>query len=200
MNTAFPPHRIHSSIRITPTDAAALLYAYLENATTDLSLHPNAILSENGPITPYTGSDTGLVLHNLRRLEAGLRGEHIELDLDFSGNATSQQDVPMVNGIDHHQNGANTDLTNGVGQEEEEAEESGWQSIAEFEQEQSDVEGDLGDRGDHVVNGNIEGGEVQPRTVVRGDLDKEARKKAKKERHKKLKREMEEKKRKEDSP
>ena len=199
MNTAFPPHRVHSSFRIPPTEALGLLSNYLENAATDPSLHPNAILSENGPITPSSGSDTGLVIHNLRRLQAGLKGEHIDFELgDVEGTAL-QEDVPMVNGVDYqHHDGTNGDMMNGTGQEEEE--ESGWQSIAEFEREQEVVEGDLGDRGRHVVDDNEEGGEVQPRTVVRGDFDKEARKQAKKERHKKIKRELEEKRKKEGNP
>ncbi|KAL9633191.1 MAG: hypothetical protein Q9164_004843, partial [Protoblastenia rupestris] len=68
--TAFPPTVQHTSTRILPSSAQTLLSTFLHNTTTDASLHPNALLTENGPITP---SSTGLVLHNLTRLEAGLK-------------------------------------------------------------------------------------------------------------------------------
>ena len=189
-------HRIRLYAHRFSTVPHPFIHPYRSLRRPRASLHPNAPLTENGPVTPSAGSDTGLVLHNLNRLEAGLRGQHIEADLDVDGQDMLQKDVPMVNGIDHHPNGTNTDLANGDVEEDE----SGWQSIGEFEREQEEVEGDLGERGDDVLDRDVEGGEIQVRTIVRGDLDKEARKKAKKERHKALRRELEDQRRKESSP
>ena len=78
----FPPHRHHTSQRIVPSKALSLLSDYLAAASTDASLHPNALLTEAGPITPASGThEMGLVLHNLKRVEAGLKGERLAADL-----------------------------------------------------------------------------------------------------------------------
>ena len=76
ISNAYPPHVHHSTECITPAGALSLLSAYLTAATKDASLHPSALLTENGPTTPSSGTqNTGLVFHNLKRVEAGLRGE-----------------------------------------------------------------------------------------------------------------------------
>ena len=183
MTTAYPPHRLHSSTQVSPSRALFLLSAYLEATATDPSLHPNALLTENGPITPSSGSSTGLVLHTLKRVEAGLRGEHLAADLAFEkfggdglpdlmpGNA--ENPVATVDGsqMEHH-NGAV---------------EGEWQDKEEFEREHELGEGDIGDR-DNAVEGGFEeeGGKVpMVKTISTKSMkEKEERKKAKKERTK----------------
>ena len=73
MATPFPPHQIHSTTQLSQSQARELISDYLQRSKTDLFLHPNALLTENGPITPSGGSNAGLVLHNLKRLKYGMR-------------------------------------------------------------------------------------------------------------------------------
>ncbi len=58
---------------VPPAEALARLQAYLAAAETQPWLHPHALLTESGaqPSDSVTG---GLTLHNLRRVEAALRG------------------------------------------------------------------------------------------------------------------------------
>ena len=186
MTTAYPPHRFHSSTQVSPSRALFLLSTYLEATATDPSLHPNALLTENGPITPSSGSSTGLVLHTLKRVEAGLRGEHLAADLTFeklgedgvpdltTGNAENPGATVGGSQMEHH---------NGVVEGE-------WQDKEEFEREQELVEGDIGDR-DNAVEGGFEeeGGKVPmvKTTSTKSMKEREERKKAKKERKKQLK-------------
>lgn len=185
MTTAYPPYRLHSSTQVSPSRAHFLLSAYLEATATDASLHPNALLTENGPITPSSGSSTGLVLHTLKRVEAGLRGEHLAADLTFEkfgGNGLPE----LVPG-----NAGNAVVTaDGSQMEHQNGEvEGGWQDKEEFEREQELVEGDIGDR-DNAVEGGFEeeGGKVpMVKTIPTKRLkEKEERKKAKKERRKQM--------------
>ena len=186
MTTAYPPHRFHSSTQVSPSRALLLLSAYLEATATDASLHPNALFTENGPITPSSGSSTGLVLHTLKRVEAGLRGEHLAADLAFEkfdgdalpepifGNAGNP--VPTVEGSQMKQH------TGAV--------EGEWQDKEEFEREQELVEGDIGDRANAVEGGfEEEGGKVPMVKAIstKSLKEKEERKNAKHERKKQLK-------------
>ena len=131
-DTSFPPHRIHSTARLSQSDALSLLSSYLSRAETDPSLHPNAILSESGPTVPYTGaSSTGLVLHNLKRLEAGLDGRHIAADLGEDG---------------HLAQGA-TALHRAEAQQSRNADggmDLDWQTMSEFERDERDVDEGMG--------------------------------------------------------
>ena len=183
MTTAYPPHRLHSSTQVSPSHALSLLSAYLEATATDPSLHPNALLTENGPITPSSGSSTGLVLHTLKRVEAGLRGEHLAADLKFEklgGDGLPElmpgkAEQPLATVA-----GSQIEQPNG-------ALESEWQDKEEFEREQEVVGGDIGDR-DNAIEGGFEeeGGKVpMVKTVSTKSMkEKEERKKAKKEKRK----------------
>ncbi|KAL6716463.1 hypothetical protein ACLMJK_006030 [Lecanora helva] len=181
MTNCYPPIRHHSTKRISTSDALSLLSAYLDSASTDPSLHPNALLTENGPITPSAGPNTGLVLHNLRRVEAGLKGEHLGADLTFEkyggeglpglkdGNTVPGATEVPIGGVSD--GGRDT--------------ESGWQDKEEFEREQDVVEGEIGKR-DNAING--EDYNSIPKVKSGGDnINKDARKQAKKERRKKEK-------------
>ena len=116
--------------------------AYLHATTTDPSLHPNALLTENGPIMPSSGSTTGLVLHNLKRVEAGLRGEHLAADLTFEKFGGEGLPGLMPNG------GVMGSGKDAVGGAKEGSlnlgKEGGWQDKEEFEREQEVVQGSLG--------------------------------------------------------
>lgn len=80
--TALPPTIIHSIRQSIPQSAAHdFLSAYLERATTDPALQPNAIVSEHGPVSRTTTAAPNLILHNLKRIQAGLAGEVLGRDL-----------------------------------------------------------------------------------------------------------------------
>ena len=186
MTTAYPPHRLHSSTQVSPPRALLLISAYLEATATDASLHPNALLTENGPITPSSGSSTGLVLHTLKRVEAGLRGEQLAADLTFEkfdGDGLPE----LILGNPEHP------VATVDGNQKEQytgAMEGEWQDKEEFEREQEPVEGDIGDR-DNVLEGGFEkkGGKVPMVKAIstKSPKEKEERKKAKQEKKKQLK-------------
>ena len=183
---AYPPHYLHSSSPVSQETALSLLSSYLKATTTDASLHPNALLTETGPISATSGSNTGLVLHNLRRVEAGLRGEHLGADLALVQFA--QPGLPDADtGMEVNVNGPGTtraiDLENqgpepGMGQQ-------GWQDKSEFEREQEDTVEDIGERTQAVALSSGEDEDV-PRVKRTGTTgDRAARKQKKKERRKK---------------
>ncbi|MCJ1351547.1 MAG: hypothetical protein MMC33_001531 [Icmadophila ericetorum] len=197
---SFPPTRAHTSKPVAPSEALSLLQAYLLASASDPSLHPNALLTEEGPISATAGSETGLVLHNLRRVEAGLRGEHLEADLSLEKfGATSSTQKLSGRGIASPGTArALEDVPEGTFVDENMGEQ-GWQSKEDFEREQelveSDGEGQLAvresRRTDNVpkvvgtgTKGNSKG--------MDGPLSKEDRKKAKKEKRMGEKRDREE--------
>ena len=186
MTTAYPPIHHHSTTRISPSAALSLLSTYLEATETDPSLHPNAILTENGPFTPASGTSIGLILHNLKRVEAGLKGEHLDADLTFEDGGEGLPDSTVG---ENAVAGSNDALTGGQGkrngQMQGQSWEGEWQDKEEFEREQDIMNGEIGRR-DNAIDGDYEGmGNHIPKvktTISSGD--KEARKKAKKDKRK----------------
>lgn len=192
MTTAYPPAVHHTSTHITPSQTLSLLSAYLEATATDPSLHPSAHLTEHGPVAPASGSNTGIVLHNLRRVEAGLRGENLGEDLTFRKYGGDGLPDLMANGVaqdvgeygswgsSYKEQGAATGM------------EGEWQDKAEFERQQEVVQGEIGKRDNAVDGGFDDEGGIVPRVKATWDSgDKEAKKKAKKERRKRLQAESE---------
>lgn len=180
MTTAYPPASHHSSVHISTSEALSLLSAYLEATNTDPSLHPNAHLTEHGPVAPSSGPNTGLVLHNLRRVEAGLRGENLGEDLTLQKYGGEGLPELMPNGVVKDTSDYITGDSSPKEQGDEEME-GEWQDKAEFERQQEVVQGDIGKRNNAVVGSfEEEGGFVPQVKTTWGSGDKEARKKAKK--------------------
>lgn len=176
---AYPPHHHHSTERLTSSRALALLTSYLEATSTEAWLHPNALLTPNGPTTPATGAQNmGLVLHNLKRVEAGLRGEQLGADLSFDkyGGHGLPELMPTadafhdstINGV-----GGVPVSSNGGGEE--------WQDKTEFEREQEVVQGEIGER-DNAVDQGRDARSEPTVEATRTTADKEKRKKRKKQR------------------
>ena len=191
---AHPPHRHHSTERITPSHALSLLSSYLAAASTDPSLHPNALLTEGGPTTPASGAQNiGLVLHNLKRVEAGLSGQQLGADLtlekyggeglpDLMFTENCFQDLlPEVSG---------QPLGDGNGAGE------GWQDKMEFERQQEVVQGEMGER-DNAGGQGRDALRVPRVEATKTTADKEDRKKRKKRRRQQERREEEAKKQRE---
>ncbi|KAE9366169.1 hypothetical protein N431DRAFT_419270 [Stipitochalara longipes BDJ] len=152
--SAFPPHRTIPSIPIPQEIALKFLSNYLEATKASPYLLPNARLEPSGPTAGSSASS--VTLHNLRRVEAGLRGEWLAPILDLE-----EGNVTVADGMD--------DGTNKGQDVNKEGEVEGWMDLDEYQREQS-----------------IEGGELRGRlqgvAEVSKPLDKQARKKEKKER------------------
>lgn len=164
--SAFPPVRSLQSIPISTDEALQRLQSYLEATKSNPFLLPNATLQVDGP-KAQSESTSSLVIHNLKRVEAGLRGEwlapSLELETDGVGGFRS---FP---------------ITDNWGAEED-ATEEGWQDLDEYQREQS--------TGAYEVSPTETGTKEQGKEAVpvhAKTLDKEARKREKKKRMKKLK-------------
>lgn len=198
--SAFPPHRAIPSVPISPDIALKFLSSYLEATKTSPHLLPNARLESSGPTAGSSASS--VTIHNLKRVEAGLRGEWLAPTLDLE-----EGKVTVAEGMD--------DGTNKGQDVNEEAEGEGWMDLDEYQREQSIEGGEIGERlpgvaelGDSDFDGpeveendkNEEGAVNPPKAKkikvkhnvtpakVTKPIDKEARKREKKERLKRERR------------
>ncbi|CAK3847088.1 Hypothetical predicted protein [Lecanosticta acicola] len=75
----FPPCRVHGTKPLTAAEAQPLLATYLAKSTKKPCLHPDAWLRAEGVRHGFKGGPSGgFVMHHLRRIEAGLRGESLQ--------------------------------------------------------------------------------------------------------------------------
>lgn len=193
--TSLPPTRHHSTRPVSPTTALALLSTYIANAAEDPSLQPNALLTERGPISSSSGSSTGLTIHNLKRVEAGLKGEHLGADLNFAkfggeGLPDLQMGGREGGEWDGEVNGSLTVGDGGEVDEERKAGQDGWQDMQAYEREQEITEGEVGAR-----HSGVQDAGAVPRVKESTSVhDKEDRKRKKTERRRKGRRDLNEKK------
>ncbi|KAG9196533.1 hypothetical protein G6011_01654 [Alternaria panax] len=183
-----PPRRHISSAPVSLSDASSILEKYLSNSETYPHLHPDATITPEGVTFNAQGGAMGNpIMHHLRRVAAGMRGEYREperaLDLE-----EDQQDVT-------------TDITVSGGKGKTGKKAAGadddWQDLASYQAAQGDIEvGEIGDRTNVVQEGGEEPqvqstkdkdkkkrkNEAEEQAPVDGQIDKEARKRAKKER------------------
>jgi len=76
--TSFPPHTtLHPPLPLSPTTTLTHIQSYLDLSLTSPHLHPDCNFDENGPTLAGHSALGGLVLHQLRRVEAGLSGERL---------------------------------------------------------------------------------------------------------------------------
>ncbi|KAL8713497.1 MAG: hypothetical protein Q9220_002359 [cf. Caloplaca sp. 1 TL-2023] len=187
--SAYPPIRHHSSRPIDSSQAQRFLAEFLEQAATDHSLHPNALLTDHGPVNP-TSTSTGLVLHNLERIEAGLRGEHLAADLSFK--IFGGEGLPTLTDTKARNH---TDDEAGIEETGPDLE-MDWQDKEEYEREQTVDQGEVGTRNNVLEEQNHDklssvGVGVMPAVGRPGDASKEdtaARKRKKKEKRLQMKR------------
>ncbi|KAF2854750.1 hypothetical protein T440DRAFT_464895 [Plenodomus tracheiphilus IPT5] len=181
-----PPSRHISSTPISQTSASQILDTYLQNSEAHAHLHPDALITPTGvTFSSHGGPMGGVVLHNLRRVAAGLRGEYLEPE------ATPE---PEEGGEDADA------VAGGFGAKGWKSGGAEWQD-AEVAAQQQDglVVGEVGERTNAVADGGedpeVQGaGEEVGNKRKQGDdgtLSKEARKKAKKERDQQRKRDNE---------
>jgi hypothetical protein len=170
-----------------------MLDKYIKNSEKHPHLQPDALITPSGVTFSSNGGPRGgVVMHNLRRVAAGLRGEYLEPEKT----PEPEEQDPDLDTMTLKETGKKS------GQSADN-EQGDWQEMSEFEREEGMIEvGELGDRTNVVA----EGGEVPEIEVVAGakqdgakrkkggddaGLSKEARKKAKKDRLKKEQRERE---------
>jgi len=183
-----PPRRHISSTPTSLASASSILQKYLQNSETHAHLHPDALITPDGVTSNAQGGSMGNpLMHHLRRVAAGLRGEYLEPDRTLDVDEEEEDAA-----------GAST----GTGGKSAAAIED-WQDMAAYQAEQGGIEiGEVGER-TNVVQDGVEEPEVQSKekkkrkkdqvdgeqAPAHGKLDKEARKKAKKERDLQRKRE-----------
>lgn len=177
---SFPPIKLQASKPISQSAALAHLQTYLSLSEQKENAHllPNATLSSTGP-TAKGEVGGNLVLHNLKRVEAGLRGEWLAPVFDL------EEDVDMGIAIGGGLGEEGVQIRDEAMEEEENVE--GWQDLEEYQREQSIETGEVapektevGQEGEVMVS-------MEP--PVATPMDKEARKRAKKERALKEKKE-----------
>ena len=181
-DTSFPPHRIHSTSRVSPTEALSLITAYLEKAETDTSLHPNAVLTDAGPTVPYSGVSTGLVMHNLKRLQAGLRGEHIAADIEADN---------ITNGVTVLPKASGKATSKGTSQADGDMDLE-WQNMSEFERDERDVDESMGPEqtGSGIMDEREEERVLQFSNTAQSKQDKRHAKRARKHEQKRAREEQ----------
>ncbi|KAJ4344539.1 uncharacterized protein N0V89_012282 [Didymosphaeria variabile] len=172
------PHRLVSSKSITLEDASSILEKYLTNSEVHSHLHPDALITPSGTTFSAQGGPAGgVVMHNLRRVAAGLKGNYLE-----------PEPTPEPEGEDQNALvGANESQDDSINKKVAGAVDVDWQEMSEFEREEGVVEvGELDDRSNFVAQEEIEAGHLSGEGKKRkkeeegGKLDKAARKKAKK--------------------
>ncbi|TGO40446.1 hypothetical protein BHYA_0037g00470 [Botrytis hyacinthi] len=173
--SAFPPHKSIPSIPVNQTIALKYLQDYLSLTSSTPYLLPNAKLEPTGPT--IGSSHSSVTIHNLQRVEAGLRGEWLAPTLEME----EENPVEIAHGLEDASGGDKMDV-------------DGWQDKEEFEREQSIEEGDVGARVQKVNNAEVDSdleiepsakrapGLNQPKAWIR--KEKETRKAEKKARHK----------------
>ncbi|PLB34414.1 uncharacterized protein BDW47DRAFT_112248 [Aspergillus candidus] len=92
-----PPTTLLTSKPISQSTAHDFLAAYLDRANTDPALQPNAGISEHGPVSRTTAAAPNLMLHNLKRVQAGLAGEVLGRDLALA-NLSAEGGAAQTNG------------------------------------------------------------------------------------------------------
>ncbi|KAG0645201.1 hypothetical protein D0Z07_9003 [Hyphodiscus hymeniophilus] len=125
--SAFPPHKTLTSLPVSQEIALKFLTSYLDATKTNPHLLPNARLEPNG-VTAVSSSS--VLIHNLERVQAGLRGEWLAPVLDLEEDVTGE--VQVAGGLEAPKgDDMNVD---------------GWQDLGEYQREQSIEEGELGPR------------------------------------------------------
>ncbi|KAF2683502.1 hypothetical protein K458DRAFT_419098 [Lentithecium fluviatile CBS 122367] len=187
-----PPYRHIASRPISLADASKMLDKYIANSERHPHLHPDALITPSGvTFSSHGGPTGGVVMHNLRRVAAGLRGEYLEPEPERDSEEQEQEsEASSWKGKGKKTKDADT----------ADATQNDWQDMSEFEREEAAIEvGEIG-RMVHIVQ---EGGDA-PEVEVTGEEqgtkkrknggdgdDKNARKAAKKARLKEQRAEKE---------
>ncbi|KAJ5787162.1 hypothetical protein N7457_002152 [Penicillium paradoxum] len=111
---ALPPVTVQNTHTISQSAAQEFLAAYLDRAATDPALQPNASISEHGPISRTTTAAPNLILHNLKRVQAGLAGEVLGRDLTVAKQNPGEDYLDVAAGVAQTNNQDEQDDSNDV--------------------------------------------------------------------------------------
>jgi hypothetical protein len=165
---------------LDPTAAQTQLSAFLSQTRSKAHLHPDALLSSTGiQFSANSGPTGGLALHHLQRIEAGLRGENLVQETQEELEAVFGEEMRAAGTLrgDDRRVDATIERVSKRSKSQERVRE--WEDGAEFAQQQDITEGEVGDRGAHVVQ---QGGAPPEIEQHGGKVDAAARKAAKKQR------------------
>lgn len=96
--SSLPPTTVQSTKPISQSAAHDFLAAYLTRAAQDPALQPNASISEHGPVSRTTAAAPNLILHNLKRVQAGLAGETLGRDLTVAKQNPNEEYLDVAAG------------------------------------------------------------------------------------------------------
>lgn len=135
--SAFPPHRSIPSIPVPPSTALTYLSSYLSAIPSNAYLLPNARLEASGP---SAGSSNPVTLHNLKRVEAGLKGEWLAPSLEIN----EGEGIRVEGEGKDAEKGGMDGVTEGE-----------WQDLEDYQREQTIENGEIGARqaGDALERG-----------------------------------------------
>ncbi|KAJ6179407.1 hypothetical protein N7519_009868 [Penicillium mononematosum] len=105
-------YQFHQNGNPSQSAAQEFLAAYLDRAATDPSLQPNASISEHGPVSRTTAAAPNLILHNLKRVQAGLAGELLGRDLTVAKQNPGEEYLDVAAGIPQTNNQDQLDDSN----------------------------------------------------------------------------------------
>lgn len=197
---AYPPTILHpSSLKpLSVEDAQKTIAKYLSDSERKPYLHPDARLEPRSVALSTLGSrQGGVILHQLRRVEAGLRGEVLQPEPRTDGDngilvdAEATSELPlgndaaldaMIEAANQEMDDEDVDSSNKrkANAMDTDGDNEDWQDPEEMDMQMEGTEdGPLHDQTTAVA----EGGQV-PALKSAEKLDKEARKKAKKEKRK----------------
>lgn len=117
--SSLPPTIVHSTKSISQSEAHDFLAAYLSRAANDPSLQPNASITEHGPVSRTTAAAPNLILHNLKRVEAGLSGEVLGRDLTVAKQNPGEEYLDIAAGVSNNLNEGEEEQGNDLGMAEE---------------------------------------------------------------------------------
>lgn len=129
--SALPPTVVHSTKPISQTAAHDFLAAYLDRATTDPALQPNASISEHGPVSRTTAAAPNLILHNLKRVQAGLAGEILGRDMTVAKQNPGEEYLDVAAGAVSSNNNNPEQQDEGAGNEDMEMKDTEIEAEAE---------------------------------------------------------------------
>ncbi|KAF1993073.1 hypothetical protein P154DRAFT_528054 [Amniculicola lignicola CBS 123094] len=142
---SLPPHRLLSTVPIPSSSASTILSTYLANSEAHPHLHPDALITPTGvTFSSHGGPTGGVIMHNLRRIAAGLRGEYLEPEKTPEPEAEEVESGKQWKGKDKRKN---IEVAGG---------EEGWQNMSEYERDNETeglVVGDWGERDTFVAQG-----------------------------------------------
>ncbi|KAI5283848.1 hypothetical protein KEM54_001789 [Ascosphaera aggregata] len=169
--SVLPPTHILSEEAISQSAAHDFLAAYLDRAATDPSLQPDSTLSGHGPVSANSGAAPNLIIHNLRRIQAGLAGEVLGQDPVFARLEAGDFDLSS-------KDFGSTEDAKKSGKDAE------WQDLQTFEREQEVIDIAGGDEEEAQEGIKVDDPDVMDTEVDATKLAREERKRKKAERRK----------------